>query len=87
MLPIRMISFGLLFNVLISLYDLLAKKVKRNGLVIECLVIVLMLVSIYLHEIDYLDISGKNDNPWDFILLLTVGITCIITIIVSLNKK
>lgn len=87
MLPIRMILFGLLFIVLINLYDLLAKKVKRNGLVVECLVIVLMLVPIYLHEIDYLELSGKNGNPLDFMLLLSVGITCIITIIVSLNKK
>lgn len=39
-----------------------------------------------MYEIIYIDKACLTGNPLDFVLILLVGISCVITIIVTLQK-
>lgn len=86
MILVRLILVVLLGFVLFNLYRVLTHKPKVNGLVVECLLIILALIPIYIYEIDYIDKACLTGNPLDFALILLVGISCLITIIVTLQK-
>ena len=86
MILVRLVLVALLGFVLFNLYRVLTHKPKVKGLVIECLLIILALIPIYIYEIDYIDKACLAGNPLDFYLILIVGISCLITIIVTLQK-
>ena len=86
MILVRLILVVLLGFVLFNLYRVLTHKPKVKGLVVEYLLIILALIPIYIYEIDYIDKACLTGNPLDFALILLVGISCLITIIVTLQK-
>ena len=83
---IRFILIALLLIVLINLFELLVHKIHRKSSITECLIIIFCLMPIYQHQIDYIDLACLNGNATDFILILLVGITSLITIILILGK-
>ena len=86
MILVRLVLVALLGFVLFNLYRVLTHKPKVKGLVVECLLIILALIPIHIYEIDYVDKAYLTGNPLDFYLILIVGISCLITIIVTLQK-
>lgn len=86
MIIFRLVLVALLGFVLFNLYRVLTHKPKVKGLVVECLLIILALIPIYMYEIVYIDKACLTGNPLDFVLILLVGISCVITIIVTLQK-
>lgn len=86
MIIFRLVLVALLGFVLFNLYRVLTHKPRVKGLVVECLLIILALIPIYIYELDYIDKACLTDNPLDFYLILIVGISCLITIIVTLQK-
>ena len=86
MIIFRLVLVALLSFVLFNLYRVLTHKPKVKGLVVECLLIILALIPIYIYELDYIDKACLTGNPLDFYLILIVGISCVITIIVTLQK-
>lgn len=86
MILFRLVLVALLGFVLFNLYRVLTHKPKVKGLVVECLLIILALIPIYIYELDYIDKACLTGNPLDFVLILLVGISCVITIIVTLQK-
>ena len=86
MIIFRIVLVALLGFVLFNLYRVLTHKPKVKGLVVECLLIILALIPIYIYELDYIDKACLTGNPLDFYLILIVGISCLITIIVTLQK-
>lgn len=86
MILFRLVLVALLGFVLFNLYRVLTHKPKVKGLVVECLLIILALIPIYIYELDYIDKACLTGNPLDFYLILIVGISCLITIIVTLQK-
>ena len=86
MIIFRLVLVALLGFVLFNLYRVLTHKPKVKGLVAECLLIILALIPIYMYENVYIDKACLTGNPLDFYLILIVGISCVITIIVTLQK-
>ena len=86
MIIFRIVLVALLSFLLFNLYRVLTHKPKVKGLVVECLLIILALIPIYIYELDYIDKACLTGNPLDFYLILIVGISCLITIIVTLQK-
>lgn len=86
MILFRLVLVVLLGFVLFNLYRVLTHKSKVKDLVVECLLIILALIPIYIYELDYIDKACLTGNPLDFYLILIVGISCLITIIVTLQK-
>lgn len=86
MILFRLVLVVLLGFVLFNLYRVLTHKSKVKDLVVECLLIILALIPIYIYELDYIDKACLTGNPLDFYLILLVGISCLITIIVTLQK-
>lgn len=83
---IRFVLLTLLCIVLINIYEIFVNKVYRKSSVNECLIIILCLVNIYLHEIDYIDLACLNGNAMDFVLIIVVGIASLVSIILTLQK-
>lgn len=86
MIIFRLVLVALLSFVLFNLYRVLTHKPKVKGLVVECLLIILALIPINIYRVDYLNKACLTGNPLDFVLILLVGISCVITIIVTLQK-